>query len=206
MSQTSVTSYFHRRARRFSRFYRSEAITRLVGRGPLFDRLRFAVDTAVSLDAARVLDVGCGSGPLFGPLAERGIHVTGIDPADSMVALAREQAAGLRDFVGVEQRGWEELEEKDAYELAVVLGLFDYVESAGDLLGRVSRAAPHVVASFPGPGMRLNLRKLRYGIHGVKVHGYGPSDLDRLAGSCGMEIIERRELGRGNVVHFARLG
>ena len=135
MSQARFDTYFHRRANRFSSFYRSEPVARALGRGPLFDRLRYAVDTVVALGARKVLDVGCGSGPLFEPLAEHRVQVTGIDPAEAMVALAREKAKAAPTLVTVEQRGWEEIEEHDAYDVAVALGVFDYVDDPADLLG-----------------------------------------------------------------------
>ena len=93
MSTGEFQTYFHVRANRFAAFYSSEPVARVLGRGPLFDRLRFAVTTSVGLGTKRVLDVGCGSGPLFAPLATKGIHVTGIDPAEAMIALAAQQAA-----------------------------------------------------------------------------------------------------------------
>ena len=103
MSDGDFQSYFQRRAGRFASFYSSEPVARMLGRGALFDRLQQAVDTAAAVSARRVLDVGCGSGPLFAPLAAQGIHVTGIDPAEAMVALAREQAAVFPGLVDVQQ-------------------------------------------------------------------------------------------------------
>ncbi len=198
-------SYFHRRAQRFSSFYSSEPVARLLGRGALFDRLRIAVDTSLALQAKRVLDIGCGSGPLFSPLATAGIHVTGIDPAAAMVELAKEQAVLFPNLVEVEQRGWEELDEVDAYDVAVALGVFDYVGTPVELLRRMGRAAPHAVASFPLPGLRLNLRKLRYGARGVTVHGYPAGGFERLALDAGMRVVEITPLDwAGYAVHFSR--
>jgi SAM-dependent methyltransferase len=163
------------------------------------------VDTARSLEATRVLDVGCGSGPLFAPLAAQGIHVTGIDPAEAMVAMAREQAAVFPSLIEVEQRGWESIEEVDAYDLAVALGVFDYVDDPVALLTRMGRAAPHVVGSFPAPGLRLLLRKVRYGARGVGVHGYRAGGFDALAKGAGLEVADIHPLGRaGFVTHFRR--
>ena len=199
-------SYFHRRSTQFARFYQSERVARLLGRGPLFDRLRFAVEQAEAVGAGHVLDVGCGSGPLFGPLVAKGIRVTGIDPAANMVALARAEAARLPNgMVDVQQRGWEDLLEIDTYDMAVALGVFDYVDTPGELLRRMGRAATHALGSFPSPGLRTNLRKVRYARGGVRVHGYRPRDILRIAAEAGMRVTARQALGRaGYAVRFSR--
>lgn len=198
-------SYFQQRARRFASFYSSEPVARMLGRGPMFDRLRLSVDIVLSLSPTRVLDVGCGSGPLFPPLASKGIHVTGIDPGEAMVALARRQADAFPGLVEVQQRGWEDLTEVDAYDVAVALGVFDYVGEPATLLQRMGRAATHAIVSFPSPGLRLNLRKRRYGARGVTVHGYRASDFHGLASAAGMEVVEMLPLGKsGYVVQFRR--
>jgi SAM-dependent methyltransferase len=200
-------TYFHERAGRFAAFYSSEPVARALGRGPLFDRLRLAVELAVELAATSVLDVGCGSGPLFAPLAERGIRVTGIDPAEAMVERARRQAAEYPGLVDVRRSGWEDLDEVDAYDLAVALGVFDYVATPADLLRRMGRAAPHAFGSFPSPGLRTDLRKVRYGARGVGVHGYDVAAFHRMAGEAGVEVARVTPLGRaGHVVHFRRPG
>jgi SAM-dependent methyltransferase len=207
MPSADFEGYFHDRASRFAAFYRSEGLSRLIGRGPLFDRLRGSVDIVAAVGATHVLDVGCGSGPLFAPLATRGVRVTGIDPAPAMVALARVEAGRQPEMVTVEERGWETITEEDAYDAAVALGVFDYVDEPAVLLRAMGRAAPHVVASFPAPGVRLELRRVRYGARGVHVHGYRPGDLARLADSSGLVVAELRPLGRaGHLAHFVRSG
>jgi 2-polyprenyl-3-methyl-5-hydroxy-6-metoxy-1,4-benzoquinol methylase len=205
MSQAEFETYFERRAGRFARFYRSEAVSTLIGRGALFKRLRASVDIVSALGATRVLDVGCGSGPLFAQLARRGVQVTGIDPAPAMVAMARAEARRFADLVTVQERGWESIDEHDAYDVAVALGVLDYVDDAPALIGRLARAAGHVVASYPAPGLRLRLRQVRYGARGVHVHGYTRADLDRLAATCGLVVEAVRPLGRaGFLAHFRR--
>jgi SAM-dependent methyltransferase len=207
MSQAEFETYFERRAGRFARFYRSEAVASLLGRGALFARLRGSVDIVSGLGATRVLDVGCGSGPLFAPLAQRGVRVTGIDPAPAMVAMARAEAASFGDLVTVEERGWESIDERDAYDVAVALGVLDYVDDAPALVRRLARAATHVVASYPAPGLRLRLRQVRYGARGVHVHGYTRRDLETLAADCDLVVETISPLGRaGFLAHFRRTG
>jgi SAM-dependent methyltransferase len=199
--------YFDKRSGRFSAFYGKELATRALGRGALFDRLRFAVEKAVEGKAGTVLDVGCGSGPLFEPLASRGIAVTGLEPAPSMLELARAQAARFPGLVEVRQGSWTDIDERDAYDLAVGLGLFDYVEQAGELLTRMGTAARAVVASFPGPGVRTEFRKVRYRRGGVQVYGYERPRILELAAVAGLEVSELRPLGRaGYAAYFVRPG
>ena len=201
----SFDRYFDVRSRKFSSHYGNERVTRALGRGALFDRLRFAVETVAWARAEHVLDVGCGSGPLFGPLASHGVKVTGLEPAPGMRELALAEAARYPGLVEVEDRGWETLDEQDAYDVAVALGVFDYVDVPGDLLGRMGRAAPHVVGSFPSTGLRTNLRKYRYGRKGVGVHGYTTTRINQLAAEAGLRVEELSVLGgAGWAVHFTR--
>lgn len=204
-SQPDFETYFHERASRFAAFYRSEPVARLLGRGPLFDRLRGTVALVADLGARRVLDVGCGSGPLFAPLARRGVHVVGIDPARAMVAMASREASRYPGMVRVEERGWENIEDEDAYDVAVALGVFDYVGDAAALLERMARAAPHVIGSFPSPGVRTQLRRVRYGRRGVGVYGRSRADLVRLAAAGALDVADLIALGRaGHLAHFSR--
>ena len=105
----------------------------------------------------------------------------------------------------MEQRGWEQIEEQDSYDAAVALGVFDYVDEPADLLGRMGKAAPGVVCSFPAPGLRLELRKVRYGAHGVHVHGYTRDRITALAADRGLRVERVSPLGRaGFLVLFLR--
>ena len=168
--------------------------------------MAYAIAKVTSLHAKSVLDIGCGSGPLFAPLGARGIRVVGVDPALAMVKLARASAAKYPDLIEVRQHGWEDIDEVDAYDVAVALGVFDYVDQPADLLTRAGRAAPNVVASFPSPGLRVWLRKVRYGARGVHVHGYPEASLDDLAKAAGMSVADKFALGNaGFAVLFSRI-
>src|SRR5689334_18055870 len=45
------------------------------------------------LQPSSILDLGCGTGTLCCALASRGHHVTGVDPAGAMLAVARRKAS-----------------------------------------------------------------------------------------------------------------
>jgi 2-polyprenyl-3-methyl-5-hydroxy-6-metoxy-1,4-benzoquinol methylase len=205
MSAVGFDEYFDVRSRSFARHYGNKTVARALGRGALFTRLQFAADQAVETEARHVLDVGCGSGPLFEPLASRGIRVTGLEPAPGMLELANHEASRFPGLVEIRQGSWEDIDETDAYDLAVALGIFDYVSEPERLLATLGRAAGHVVASFPGRGLRTRFRDVRYRRGGVRVFGYTPDGLTALAASAGLEIAARRVLGRaGWAVRFQR--
>jgi SAM-dependent methyltransferase len=49
------------------------------------------LDLAGDVAGRRILDVGCGAGPLFEELRDRGALVTGVDPSAKMLELARKR-------------------------------------------------------------------------------------------------------------------
>lgn len=53
------------------------------------------------LGAGRIADIGCGTGVFAVELAQRGLQVTGVDPAEAMVEVARRRVdqAGVQDHV-----------------------------------------------------------------------------------------------------------
>jgi ubiquinone/menaquinone biosynthesis C-methylase UbiE len=60
------------------------------------------LDLAGDVTGRRILDVGCGAGPLLATLRDRGADVTGIDPSAKMLDLARRR---LGDGTALHQIG-----------------------------------------------------------------------------------------------------
>ncbi|GAA1821067.1 class I SAM-dependent methyltransferase [Nesterenkonia flava] len=83
----------------------------------------FYLELVRELGAARVADVGCGTGVLAVELARRGVQVEGVDPADAMLEVARERvaAAEVSSLVGLTQGTAAELASSSA-DAALMVG------------------------------------------------------------------------------------
>lgn len=96
----------------------------------LYDTLNpFAADTefylrlAVELQAASIVDVGCGTGLLACELAERGHRVIGVDPSSAMLDVARRRPGSERvRWVEGDARRLGEVGDEAGADLAIMTG------------------------------------------------------------------------------------
>jgi SAM-dependent methyltransferase len=56
------------------------------------------------LPGDRVLEIGCGTGQITVPLAERGMRITALEPGADLAAIARTKLAAYRDALVIERR------------------------------------------------------------------------------------------------------
>ncbi|NLU67759.1 methyltransferase domain-containing protein [Streptomyces sp. HNM0574] len=104
--------------------------------------VRLAGDVA----GRRVLDAGCGSGPLTAALRERGAHVTGVDVSPAMLELARRRLGEDADLHLADLAG--RLPFADgAFDVVVSSLVLHYLEDWGPTLAELRRVL--------GPGGRL---------------------------------------------------
>lgn len=97
-------------------------------RGDMF--VQFANRTIPA--GSQVLDYGCGPGRISLMLARSGFEVCGVDPSESMIALAKEQdARNLRLRFGV---GDEAVLRKGSYDAIVCSSVIEYVAEPDKLL------------------------------------------------------------------------
>lgn len=154
------------------------------------------------LDGARVLDIGCGGGILTESMAEKGARVTGIDMADSPLAVARLHLAesGLdvnyqqctaEDFAA-QHRGQfdvvtclEMLEHVPAPE-NVVQACRDLVKPGGDVFFSTINRNPKAFL-FAIVGAEYLLRLLPAGTHEYEKF-IKPSELDAWARAAGLQL------------------
>jgi SAM-dependent methyltransferase len=220
-----VEEYFDRNARSWSELYRrAERANDVV----LADRKRSAVDFAAAhlAPGARVLDAGCGAGPLAVELVGRGYFVHGVDVSEKMIAACRENltaqgfgperydlyhgdvfAAGFpdRSFDGV-----------------MALGFLQYQDDERAALRELHRVLrPGGILFVSGPtktrvsnwfGLAPLYRRLRWGsvlppghqvLDTISDHYYTPGRLRRLLGEAGFEVLGLE--GHG-YVNFAFIG
>ncbi|WP_256297045.1 class I SAM-dependent methyltransferase [Haloarchaeobius salinus] len=105
-----------------------------VGRAGLRPNERVLLDEYVTDPDGRVLDLGCGSGRVTAPLAERGFDVVGVNVSETMVQVARELHPDVEFRVG------------DATALSFPDGSFDYVLFADRGIDDVRPAASRMRA------------------------------------------------------------
>ncbi|MGB5247175.1 MAG: bifunctional 2-polyprenyl-6-hydroxyphenol methylase/3-demethylubiquinol 3-O-methyltransferase UbiG [Woeseia sp.] len=154
------------------------------------------------LDAARVLDIGCGGGILAESMAQKGARVTGIDMADGPLAVARlhlaesgldvdYQQSTAEDFAA-QHRGQfdvvtclEMLEHVPAPE-NVVQACCDLVKPGGDVFFSTINRNPKAFL-FAIVGAEYLLRLLPAGTHDYEKF-IKPSELDAWARAAGLEL------------------
>jgi 2-polyprenyl-3-methyl-5-hydroxy-6-metoxy-1,4-benzoquinol methylase len=80
------------------------------------------------LEACRVIDVGCGWGHLARELAREGCDVVGIEPSQELLesarGAAREEGLGNVEF---RRATLDSLDERDAYDLAILDNVFEHI-------------------------------------------------------------------------------
>ncbi|MFM9370627.1 class I SAM-dependent methyltransferase [Streptomyces sp. Da 82-17] len=115
----------------------------------------------------RILDAGCGSGPLTAALRERGADVTGIDASAGMLALARKRLGDDVDLRRVDLR--EQLPFEDGEFDAVVASLvLHYLEDWAPTLGemrRVLRPGGRLIVSVQHPFVDYAIQNPRPDYH-----------------------------------------
>ena len=111
------------------------------------------LDLAGDVAGRRILDAGCGSGPLFAALRDRGAIVTGIDNSAGMLRLARRRLGDGADL-RVADLGSPLPYPDDTFDDVVAALVLHYLEDWGPALAelrRVLRPGGRLIASVDHP-------------------------------------------------------
>jgi 2-polyprenyl-3-methyl-5-hydroxy-6-metoxy-1,4-benzoquinol methylase len=156
-------------------------------------RFVLALEMLGEVAGRRILDVGCGAGPLAIALAERGAHVTGIDVAPPMIRKAETLAATLPaarrprfvvgDFFGSPLAD-------EPWDAVVALGVADYLEDPTTFLRRAAAATRgRLVVSFPAAWRPQNpLRRAWLGTKRCRVYFYTGHRVATLGADLGLAV------------------
>jgi SAM-dependent methyltransferase len=123
---------------------------------------------AGDVSGRRVLDAGCGSGPLFAALRDRGASVTGIDASAGMLEVARKRLGADADLRVADLRNQLPLGDGEFDDVVASLVLHYIKDWAPTLaeLRRVLKPGGRLIASVDHP----------YAIHAMQSKAKAPGD------------------------------
>lgn len=146
----------------------------LTGRG----NARLAADVAAVSADDRVVDVGCGPGTAARVAARRGARVTGVDPSDAMLRVAR-AVTRRRTTVTWVRGGAEALPVPDASATVVwALATVHHWPDVGAALTEIRRVLS------PGGRLLVVERQVQPGATGFASHGWTAQQAETFAALC----------------------
>ena len=181
----------------FAAIYQSDSLAwrwiNRVLRKAIFARYEIAMRESGDVTGKSILDIGCGSGVYSIELAKRGARrVLGLDFSEPMLEIARRSASEAGVGGALEFRRAEFLAHDfgaEAFDVAIAMGVFDYLEDAQPFLAKMARLTRgKVLASFPKFSLvRGTARRMRYRLTGRgDVFYYTADDVARLALQAGL--------------------
>ncbi len=161
------------------------------------------IDQRSPVAGRQLLDVGCGGGILAEAMARRGAHVTGIDMAESPLAVARLHALEANVSVDYRQSTAEALatQQPDSFDIVTCLEMLEHVPDpasviracsdltrpGGDLYFSTINRNPKAWA-LAVVGAEYVLRLLPRGTHDYRKF-IKPSELAQFARAAGLEVM-----------------
>jgi len=171
-----------------------------VFRKDMYQRFEFTIEHAHPVSGRTFLDVGCGNGLYAIELAKRNAaRVTGIDIAENMLTLCRNNAAreGVSDrcvFINSDLLEFG----SSAHDVSIGIGLFDYISDPLPVLKKMCQVtSDRAIISFPRLWTwRAPIRKLRLFLRKCDVHFYSRGRVTNLMKEAGFARQEIFRVGK----------
>ncbi len=185
-----VMKYFNSTAADFDDIYegkRSALMRRLnhLLRKDMYRRFDVVMQELGDLTGKSVLDVGCGSGRFAHACAKQGAErVVGIDFAPNMISIASRLAGEMGVSETCEFMAGDLMEtefEAKSFDVALAIGLFDYIRDPAPVLEKINRiTSEKVYSTFPAKWvLRAPIRKVRLTLSGCPVYFFSKGDMKR---------------------------
>lgn len=199
MNINPLKSYFDKRALTYDQLYDSHKFPRFYRFGllrsiPMRWTYNFTLNylTSLNLNEKKAIDIGCGVGVYTVALARKGAFVTALDSSESMVASTnrRVNTSGLGDKVEVVTADFSEwcFARSLSYDLALVIGVMDYIENPQDFLRSVGDVAEKAIITFPRQGILARLAQAKYRSKGFRGYSYSVEEIKKLLSMAGFKI------------------
>lgn len=175
--------------------------------------------------SAKILDLGCGAGPLIASLAERGIPAVGVDYSFDMVKLASTEVGEVSsNSVNLLQANCEQLPFEDNYfDCVICLGLISFLEEIEPTIKEVQRILKpgglmvisfrntfREIAADPYQLLRFSIRKLAGKSNKSEASDmdigkyFNPLDIEQTLQKIKFPIQKHRGIGFGPIKLYYR--
>ena len=169
-------------------------------RQAMYERYKRTIEFLSSSDDVRtILDVGCGSGRYSVDLARNGMTVTGVDLAQEMLDIAKNNSHKLgfekNNFIA---GSYFDIEISEKHDASILMGLFDYISNPDDLFVKLKKdTSKYILASFPKRGGFLAWqRKIRYNRRNCQLFYYSKNNIVSLMANAGIKKYEIQDNDR----------
>jgi len=203
-SDQQAACYFDRIADEWDAIYAEErgglsGVLNRVFRKDMWLRYQWVKELMEASPRGSVLDIGCGNGIYALALAQQGhqpILAMDLAPAALEKARAAVSAAGLGDVIRTETGDAFFGDYEGHFEVALAIGVFDYVAEPLPALQAVTKRAGRLLATFPrAETWRAPVRKLRLKRRGCPVYFYRRAALSDLVAEAGWQIASWQQHG-----------
>lgn len=181
------------------------------GKKPIKGRLNALVDLiGDGIKDVEILEVGSGPGYYSIELAKKGARVTGIDYANNMVDIARENAR--REGIRIDFRSADifNFDAGITYNYVFATGVIEYIERPDHekFIRRLSALSnDYVIVSFPKRYVLhafIRYIWLRF-LKGFRISYFVNKEISRIASNSGLREVNRKDVGILWVIKFKKV-